>query len=222
MDGIDSGSLASSVGAKASSLHYRDHRLIVLDKPSGLLAVPGRGEQLQDCLSARVQAELPTALVVHRLDRDTSGLIVMALDPDAQRALSRQFAERSVEKVYIAVAAGLVEPDAGTVDLPLRKDFDRPPRHMVDPALGRPACTHWRVLEHGANQTRLELRPVTGRSHQLRVHLAALGHPILGDNLYADEAARGRAPRLLLHAWRLSLAHPDDGRRLMWTAECPF
>lgn len=222
MDGIDSGSLASNVGAPASSLLYRDHRLIVLDKPSGLLAVPGRGEQLQDCLSARVQAELPVALIVHRLDRDTSGLIVMALDPEAQRALSRQFAERSVEKVYIAVAAGLVEQESGTVDLPLRKDFDRPPRHMVDPALGRPARTHWRVLEHGANQTRLELRPVTGRSHQLRVHLAALGHPILGDNLYADEAARTRASRLLLHAWRLALGHPDDGRRLTWTAQCPF
>lgn len=184
--------------------------------------MPGRGEHLQDCLSARVQAELPDALVVHRLDRDTSGLIVMALDPDAQRELSRQFAERLVEKVYIAVVAGLVEQDAGTIELPLRKDFEHPPRHMVDSVLGRPACTQWRVLERGTDQTRLELRPVTGRSHQLRVHMAALGHPIFGDNLYADELARSRAPRLLLHAWRLSLAHPDDGRRLTWTADCPF
>jgi tRNA pseudouridine32 synthase / 23S rRNA pseudouridine746 synthase len=219
--GNDGCSHSSSLQPPVASL-FRDDRLVVLDKPSGLLAVPGRGAELQDCLSARVKAELPQALVVHRLDRDTSGLMVMALDAAAQRELSRQFAERMAEKLYLAVVFGSVQPDAGVVELPLCKDFDRPPRHRIDPLLGRPACTHWRVLERSADRTRLELRPVTGRSHQIRVHLAAMGWPILGDNLYAHEAARGMAPRLLLHAWRLAIQHPDDGRSISWTAPCPF
>lgn len=203
-------------------LLHADSRLLVLDKPSGLLAVPGRGPELQDCLSARVQAEFPSALVVHRLDRDTSGLIVMALDAPCQRELSRQFAEREVEKRYIAVVRGHPAADEGLVDLPLRKDFDRPPRHLVDPRHGRPAQTRWRVVERLADRCRLAIEPITGRSHQIRVHLAALGHPILGDNLYADDATRALAPRLLLHAEQLTLTHPADGRRITWTAPCPF
>jgi tRNA pseudouridine32 synthase/23S rRNA pseudouridine746 synthase len=205
---------------------YKDYLLVVLDKPSGLLAVPGRGPDLQDCQSARVQAVIPAALVVHRLDRDTSGLMVMALTPQAQRDLSRQFAERTVEKRYAAVVWGSPATSAGSVDLPLRKDFDRPPRHKVDLVDGRPAHTAWRVIERiGAGpieQTRLEVCPTTGRSHQIRVHLATLGHPILGDNLYAHAEALALAPRLLLHAERLSFAHPDDGRPMSWTAVCPF
>jgi tRNA pseudouridine32 synthase/23S rRNA pseudouridine746 synthase len=203
-------------------LIYRDDRLVVLEKPSGLLAVPGRGPDLQDCLSARIQAELPGALVVHRLDRDTSGLIVMALDPDAQRALSRQFAERSVKKGYVAVAFGCPQELQGTIDLPMRKDFARPPRHMIDAVHGRPAQTFWRVTERFAGRSRWEIEPLTGRSHQIRLHLATLGHPILGDNLYAHEQARGMAPRLLLHSQHLTLSHPDDGRRLTWEVPCPF
>ena len=205
---------------------FQDEHLLVLDKPSGLLAVPGRGAELQDCLSARVQAAIPRALVVHRLDRDTSGLMVMALSPQAQRELSRQFALRTVEKRYAAVVWGSPAASAGSVDLPLRKDFDRPPRHKVDLVGGRPAHTTWRVIERMnaglVEQTRLEVRPTTGRSHQIRVHLASLGHPILGDKLYAHAEALALAPRLLLHAGQISLAHPCGGHAMTWTAECPF
>jgi tRNA pseudouridine32 synthase/23S rRNA pseudouridine746 synthase len=201
---------------------YRDDDLLVLDKPSGLLAVPGRGPDLQDCLSARVQALLPAALVVHRLDRDTSGLIVMALSATAQRELSRQFAERTVEKRYVAVVFGCPPASAGTIDLPMRKDFDRPPRHKIDPVDGRPAHTAWRLIERSVDRSRLEVEPLTGRSHQIRLHLEALGHPILGDNLYAHDEARAMSPRLLLHAARLSVTHPASGDRVAWTAECPF
>lgn len=201
---------------------YQDDALIVLDKPSGMLAVPGRGPELQDCLSARVQADWPTASIVHRLDRDTSGLIVMALDADVHRELSRQFAAREVGKVYRAVVFGLPAANEGLVDLPLRKDFDRPPRHMVDPALGRPAQTRWRVVERCTDRTLLEVEPITGRSHQIRIHLASLEHPILGDPLYAHEQALAMADRLMLHAEQLTLTHPHTGRRMTWQAKCDF
>ena len=201
---------------------YRDECLLVLEKPTGLLAVPGRGPDLQDCLSARVQRDFPTALVVHRLDRDTSGLMVMALDAEAQRDLSGQFAVRTVEKRYVAVVFGCPEASAGRIDLPMRKDFDRPPRHMVDQVHGRPAKTLWRLVERAADRSRLEISPITGRSHQIRLHLATLGHPILGDNLYAHEEARAMSPRLLLHAVHLSLEHPRDGRCMAWDSACPF
>lgn len=201
---------------------YQDDDLLVLDKPSGLLAVPGRGPDLQDCLSARVQAEFPSTLVVHRLDRDTSGLIVMALNPHAQRELSRQFAERTVEKQYAAVVFGRPEASEGAIELPMRKDFDHPPRHMIDEIAGRPAYTAWRLVAAQQDRSRLEVRPRTGRSHQIRLHLAALGHPILGDNLYAHPEALTMADRLMLHAEQLSLEHPSDGRRMTWTVEAPF
>ena len=147
---------------------YRDDHLLVLDKPSGLLAVPGRGADKQDCLSARAQAIYPAARVVHRLDRDTSGVFVMALDVEAQRAIGRQFEDRQVEKTYHAVVAGVVAEDFGRIELPLRKDFDHPPRHMVDLGLGRSAETEWRVLQRGDDRTRLELHPRTGRSQKAR------------------------------------------------------
>lgn len=201
---------------------YHDDRIAVFDKPSGLLAVPGRGDDKQDCLWRRVQAEFPTALVVHRLDRDTSGLIVLALDLDAQRELSRQFEARHTQKGYEAVVAGVLGVDEGLIDLPLRKDFDRPPRHCVDPVHGRASQTRWRVMERGSDWTRVALEPLTGRSHQLRVHLAALGHPIFGDPLYADEATVDRAPRLLLHAVRLTITNPGDGRRQTFESAAPF
>lgn len=201
---------------------HDDARLLVLDKPSGLPSVPGRGPDKQDCLLHRVQETRPQALVVHRLDWATSGLIVLALDPPAQRELSRQFAERLVTKQYAAVVTGVVAADTGSIDLPLRKDFEHPPRHCVDPIHGRPAHTEWRVVERFADRTRLELTPLTGRSHQLRVHLATMGHPIVGDALYADEATAAQAPRLLLHATGLTLNHPDDGRRLEFSSVCPF
>ena len=201
---------------------YRDEGLIVLDKPTGLLAVPGRGPDLQDCLSARVQAIFSTALVVHRLDRDTSGLMVMALTADAQRELSRQFAERTTEKRYVAVVAGCPEADSGKIELPMRKDFDRPPRHRIDVEQGKLAETCWTVVERMEDRSRLEVCPLTGRSHQIRLHLATIGHPILGDKLYATEEALAMAPRLLLHSETLTISHPIDGRRLTWTSICPF
>ena len=210
---------------------YQDDRLLVLDKPSGLLAVPGRGPDLQDCLSARVQAVHPSALVVHRLDRDTSGLLVMALNPEVQRQLSRQFADRRVRKQYTAVVAGSIAADEGIVDLALRKDFDRPPRHMVDLELGKSAQTQWCVVGRSLDWTRVALEPITGRSHQLRIHMASLGHPILGDPLYAPPEVTAMAPRLLLHAECLAFTYPDEdawdprvdcGRTVEFTAECPF
>ncbi len=201
---------------------YLDARLIVLDKPSGLLAVPGLGPENQDNLASRVQAIYPEARVVHRLDRDTSGLIVMARDADSQRRLSQQFQERQVEKTYHAVVIGRPADDTGCIEWPLRKDFARPPRHRVDPLLGKPATTFWRVLRRAADRARLELAPRTGRSHQLRVHLVHLGHPILGDPLYGQSGALSLADRLLLHASRLALDHPATGRRTEWASECPF
>jgi tRNA pseudouridine32 synthase / 23S rRNA pseudouridine746 synthase len=201
---------------------HLDPRLIVLNKPTGLLAVPGLGAENQDNLASRVQAIYPEALIVHRLDRDTSGLIVMARDAESQRHLSRQFQDRLAEKTYLAVVFGRLVADAGCMDWPMRKDFDRPPRHRVDPVLGRPATTFWRVLSRGSDRTRLELTPRTGRSHQLRVHLEQLGHPILGDNLYAHDKALDLAERLLLHSSRLALEHPSTGQKLSWTCDCPF
>jgi tRNA pseudouridine32 synthase/23S rRNA pseudouridine746 synthase len=199
-------------------LHH-DARLIVLDKPAGLLAVPGRGPLLQDCVAGRVQALVPTALVVHRLDRDTSGLMLMALDADAQRQLGRQFEVRSVVKVYECVVRGVPDTSAGLVDLAIARDPDRPPRYRIDPVAGRPSQTAWRVLDRRDSSARLEIEPRTGRSHQIRLHLATLGHPILGDPLYGDAAA---APRMLLHATRLAVAHPDDGRTIAWHSPCSF
>ncbi len=201
---------------------YRDECLLVLDKPSGLLAVPGRGPELADCLSARVQAVFPAALVVHRLDRDTSGVFLMALTPEAQRELGRQFEGRTVEKRYEAVVYGVPQEVEGSIELPLRKDCDRPPRHMVDLEQGRVAVTRYRLLDSTGDRSRLELSPLTGRSHQLRVHLAAIGHPILGDPLYAEEAVRKLAGRLMLHAESLSLRHPLSGEVLRWSAPLPF
>lgn len=200
---------------------YTDDALLVLNKPAGLLSVPGRGPEHADCLSARAQALCPDALVVHRLDMGTSGLLVMARGPDAQRTLSRHFAERRVHKRYVAVVAGRpadddLPPDAWRcIDLPLIVDWPNRPRSIVDAQRGKPSVTHWRwaVVDNGAC-SRLELEPVTGRSHQLRVHLQALGHPILGDELYAPEPVVNASPRLLLHACALSLPHPRTGEVL--------
>jgi len=192
---------------------YADDTLLVVDKPSGLLAVPGRGADKQDCLAARVQVHYPDALIVHRLDMATSGLMVMARGPAAQRELSKAFAARAVNKRYIAVVAGRLDapPEAwGTIDLPIIVDWPNRPLRIIDHAHGKPSLTRWRVLGHdetGLN-TRVELEPVTGRSHQLRVHLRELGHPILGDTLYAPPDVQAMATRLLLHAWSLSFAHP--------------
>jgi tRNA pseudouridine32 synthase/23S rRNA pseudouridine746 synthase len=201
---------------------YLDDALIVLDKPAGLLAVPGRGAENQVNLAGHVQAIYPDAIVVHRLDRDTSGLMVMARGAGAQRRLGQQFEERRVEKRYVAVVHGRPAGDRGRIELPMRKDFERPPRQCVDFAQGRPAVTDWRVVARKPDRTRLELVPLTGRSHQLRLHLEEIGHPILGDKLYADETALAMAERLMLHASQLSFAHPMTGEAKTWNSECPF
>lgn len=200
----------------------RDERFVVFEKPSGLLSVPGIGPEKADCLASRAAAAVPGARIVHRLDRDTSGVIVLALDAEAHRALSIQFQERRTGKRYVAVVAGRMRDDAGTIDAAIRKDLDRPPRQLIDPEQGRPSVTHYRVLERGADRTRVELRPVTGRSHQLRIHLESIGHPILGDDLYGDAASGAAAPRLLLHATELRFAHPETGAPVQVASPVPF
>jgi len=200
---------------------HADEALLVLDKPAGLLAVPGRGADKQDCLSARVQQQFADVLIVHRLDMATSGLMLMARGAAMQRALSRAFAERQVHKRYVAVVHGHVTAPAadwGVIDLPILVDWPRRPLRIIDEQ-GQASVTRWRVLaqETGADgqpQTRLELEPVTGRSHQLRVHLQAIGHPILGDALYGSAQIQARSDRLLLHASTLALQHPVSGEAL--------
>ena len=198
-----------------------DDALIVIDKPAGLLAVPGRGEHLQDCAAARVQALHADAKLVHRLDQATSGLMVFARGLAAQRALSRAFAERRVAKRYIAIVAGLVVDDEGCIDLPLAADWPNRPRQQVDRERGKASLTRWRVLARDVAQgtSRLELEPITGRSHQLRVHLLSIGHAIVGDALYAPAWP---APRLMLHASALTIAHPIDARALNFSSAAPF
>jgi tRNA pseudouridine32 synthase / 23S rRNA pseudouridine746 synthase len=208
---------------------HADAHLLLVDKPAGLLSVPGRGADKQDCAAARVQRLYPNALVVHRLDMATSGLLLMARGAEMQRRLSRAFAEREVAKRYVAVVAGrLQEPSTidgwAVVDLPLAADWPNRPRRVVDLEHGKPSQTRWQVVGYdpGTDSTRLELEPLTGRSHQLRVHLQALGHPILGDSLYAPPEVQERSPRLLLHASRLRLAHPWTGAPLTWSSPVPF
>lgn len=209
---------------------HADAHLLVIVKPAGLLSVPGRGADKQDCLAARVQRLVPDALVVHRLDMATSGLLLMARGAAMQRILSRAFADRQVGKRYLAVVAGRLDAPLpassgwALIDLPLAADWPNRPRRIVDPVRGKPSQTKWRVLAYdaGADATRLELEPITGRSHQLRVHLQSLGHPILGDSLYAPPEVRSRSPRLLLHATALQLAHPATGEPLAWSSAAPF
>lgn len=202
---------------------HRDAALLVLDKPAGLLSVPGRGADRHDSLQARVLAEFPSALLVHRLDLDTSGVIVFALTPEAQKALGQQFEHRQTRKTYLARLAGHLTPPEGRVDLPLIVDWPNRPRQHVDPVQGKPAQTDWQVLAHEPDGTsRVHLFPLTGRSHQLRVHMMEMGHPILGDPLYAEGPARHDHPRLMLHALSLRLRHPVARRSMTFTAPAPF
>lgn len=200
---------------------HADHEIVVVDKQAGLLSVPGRGEDRADCLIARLRGAFPTVLLVHRLDLDTSGVMVFALTPHAQRTLGKQFETRQVKKVYVARLAGRLEPKTGRVDLPLIVDWPNRPRQKVDHVEGRPAQTDWRVMRASDAETRVRLMPVTGRSHQLRVHMAETGHPILGDPLYATGAAAAH-PRLMLHAESLRLRHPDSGVTMSFSAPVPF
>ena len=208
----------------ASPVVHVDAALLVAEKPSGLLAVPGRGPERADCLWSRVRGTHGDARIVHRLDQATSGLMVFARTAHAHRKLARAFERREVQKRYVAVVDGCVAADAGIVDLPLAPDWPQRPRQRIDLRHGRAAITHWRVLARAddGRSTRLELAPVTGRTHQLRVHLRTLGHAILGDTLYAPPDAQARAPRLLLHASRITLAHPFEGRPLTFESQAPF
>lgn len=205
-------------------LVHEDEWLLVLNKPAGLLSVPGRGADKQDSLAHRVQSRYPGARVVHRLDMETSGLLLMARDRETQRLLGQAFEHRQVGKRYSAVVAGLVSTASGSIELPLIADWPNRPRQKVDKARGKPALTHYRVLarDTALQRTRISLTPVTGRSHQLRVHLQSIGHPIIGDRLYAIEQAHLQAERLLLHAERLSLRHPRSGEPVAFHCPCPF
>lgn len=204
-------------------LHYVDEALLVVEKPAGLLAVPGRGAAKQDCLLQRVQAQFPEAITVHRLDMGTSGLMVFARGKTMERALSILFQTRQVQKRYLAVVAGQLAQASGEINLPLITDWVNRPRQMVCFTHGKPSLTRYTLLNYDADSdsSRLMLEPVTGRSHQLRVHLQALGHPILGDELYAGEHCQ-RAPRLLLHAHTLGFPHPHHAAPLTFTSPVPF
>ena len=201
---------------------HDDHEIVVVNKPEGLLSVPGRGDHLADCLEARVRAVFPTALTVHRLDRDTSGVMVWALTSHAQRHISLQFERRKTKKVYVARVQGDVAEDSGSVDLPLIVDWPNRPLQMVDFERGKPALTEWKVAKRGQGETRLRLAPKTGRSHQLRVHCLSMGHPILGDPFYASGEALEPYTRMMLHSESLALHHPDGGKMHNFTAKAPF
>jgi len=202
---------------------HEDPTFLIVSKPSLLLSVPGRAEDNKDCLITRLQENgYPETRIVHRLDWETSGLLVIARDPDSHRELSRQFHDRETEKTYIALCWGQPTADSGLIDLPLRYDPPNKPRHIVDHELGKPAQTYWRVTERYATHCRVELTPITGRSHQLRVHMLSLGHPLLGDQLYAHGEALSAFPRLALHAAALTIGHPATRERLRFESPTPF
>lgn len=199
---------------------HEDAAILVMDKPAGLLTVPGKLEGRQDSLLTRLQAARWDALLVHRLDCDTSGVIIFARTKQAQGFLGQEFEQRRAQKTYIARLRGVLAQDSGTVDLPLGSDWDYRPRQKVTPD-GRPAQTDWQVIARSADETRVRLTPHTGRSHQLRVHMLALGHPILGDQIYAPDTVTSH-PRLMLHAETLSLHHPVTKDRVSFSAPVPF
>ena len=198
---------------------YADAHLLVLNKPAGLLSVPGKGDDKQDCLSSRVQKIYPDALIVHRLDMATSGLMLMGREAVMQTALSKLFETRAIHKRYAAVVDGLMDAkeEWQLIDLPIALDWPNRPLRIIH-ADGKPSQTRWRALHCNAdaNTTRVEIEPITGRSHQLRVHLKALGHPILGDALYAPAGVQAKATRLLLHAFELRFLHPANNAPMVF------
>ena len=201
---------------------YQNKDIIVIDKPSGLLSVPGRDPAHRDSVYARILAEHPKAHVVHRLDMATSGVMVLALRRNAEKELKRQFRDRETKKTYYARVAGHVKQATGTIELPLICDWPNRPKQKVDHKLGKPSQTHYEVINRAARSTLVKLTPITGRSHQLRVHMLAIGHPILGDNFYADPLAKSLASRLLLHAQALTINQPYSGKELSFTSQPSF
>ncbi|MEI7613879.1 MAG: pseudouridine synthase [Betaproteobacteria bacterium] len=214
----------SSYPEPGFTLLYADQSLLIANKPSGLLSVPGRGEEKQDCLIRRIQTRYPDALIVHRLDFNTSGLLVLALGKDMHRRLSILFQDRLVDKRYVAVVDGQLAQNSGQVDLPLIVDWPNRPLHKVDFETGKPSQTLYKVVDYdaGKNCSRVELTPLTGRTHQLRVHMKAIGHTILGDPLYAEATTKAKAERLLLHAEYLAFNHPTTGEALSFTCAPDF
>ncbi len=200
---------------------YEDNHIIVVDKPAGLLSVPGKLAGREDCVVSRLLGTHWDALLVHRLDCDTSGLMIFARTKLAQGFLGQEFEKRRAAKTYIARVWGRMTDNSGHIDLPLATDWPNRPRQQVDYETGRPAQTDWQAIDYDDYSTRVRLSPLTGRSHQLRVHMLALGHPILGDPIYATDNARD-FPRLMLHAETLSLHHPDTKSWISFTAPCPF
>ncbi|MEO5621548.1 MAG: RluA family pseudouridine synthase [Cypionkella sp.] len=200
---------------------YQDAQIIVVNKPAGLLSVPGKLAGREDCLTARLQAAHWDTLLVHRLDCDTSGVMIFARTKQAQGFLGQEFEKRRAKKTYLARVWGQLTPDQGHIDLPLATDWPNRPRQQVDHAQGRPAQTDWQVIGRDTETTRVRLLPLTGRSHQLRVHMLAQGHPILGDPIYATGPARA-FPRLMLHAESLALHHPATGDWISFEAPAPF
>jgi tRNA pseudouridine32 synthase / 23S rRNA pseudouridine746 synthase len=201
---------------------YQDEDILILNKPSGLLTVPGKAPEHKDSLDFRVRLVWPLARIVHRLDMATSGLVVMAMHAQSQRDLNRQFELRQTSKRYFALVEGQIAADSGAVDLPLLCDWPNRPKQMVHFDSGKPSLTYFKVLERNAQRTKVELTPVTGRSHQLRVHMLWLGHPILGDKFYGTEQGKASVARLQLHAGSLRFRHPGSGTELYFESECPF
>lgn len=199
-----------------------DKHFLIINKPAGLLSVPGKHAHLHDCLESRVQAHFPDARIIHRLDTATSGIMVMARTAHAHRHIGLQFENRQIDKTYIADIWGVPDKKSGTINLPLICDWPNRPLQKVDFEVGKPAETEWEIIESKGNITRVLLKPKTGRSHQLRVHMLELGHPILGDNLYAHDEAFNAANRLMLHANTLNFRHPDGGAQLGFKADCSF
>lgn len=201
-------------------LVYLDDNLLVVNKPAGLLSVPGRGAEKQDCLSSRIQTLYPDSLVVHRLDMATSGLIIFARGPEMQRLLSQMFRDRQIKKHYVAVVSGQVEPPSGEINLPIAADWPNRPKHKIDIETGKPSLTRYQLLafDNGADTSHIVLEPLTGRTHQLRLHMAAIGHPILGDGLYEGRPEK----RLFLHANRLCFSHPVNDQPLTLLSVSPF
>jgi tRNA pseudouridine32 synthase/23S rRNA pseudouridine746 synthase len=199
---------------------YQDEHLIAVNKPSGLLSVPGLGEANQDCVISRMLESCPEAKVVHRLDCHTSGIMLLAVGIEAQRNLNRQFHDRQVNKEYVAIVHGVLDEQQGTIDIPMRGDPDDRPRQIVDYQQGKSSTTQWVVLSVENNRTRLLLKPVTGRTHQLRIHCKAIGHTIVGDGLYGEDS--GSEERMLLHAETIEFFHPETAERLFLKAPCEF
>lgn len=205
---------------------YQDNYLVAVNKPSGMLSVPGRGENKRDCVVSRLQQDINDIRVVHRLDCHTSGVMLLAIGPVMQRQLSRLFHDREVEKCYIALVDGAIEQSSGCIDVPMRGDPENRPMQIIDYVNGKQAQTQWRLLQYEntsaiTQSSRLQLRPVTGRTHQLRVHCMALGHPIVGDRLYNDMDSKS-ADRMMLHAEQLEFIHPTNNKRMCLASACEF